>query len=330
MFDVSGTWNVPTTLGFLGRILLALIGGILSFAEIAQCEERGDHELHGEMHGKPIKIVTTARVAGAVDSIQWNGLEMIDSFDHGRQMQSAASFDCTDPGPFWAERFNPTEAGSRSDGVGKSSTSMLIEFEGTSTWLRSRTRMAFWTPPGEDSFGRQALNRTALSNHWLSKRIQIGCDATPDAIQVDVEFEMPEDESHRLAQFEVLTGYMPPSFDRFWRWDPDRMALTSLSDGPGEQPHPVALSNRDGTHAMGVWMASPSRKGADTPATTPVYEPIGYGRFRFREEQVVKWNCVTRVRSPDRIAKLNHSFRVYVVVGSLDNVAQTFRSLMGL
>jgi hypothetical protein len=278
-------------------------------------ESHGDHELKGVVHGKPLRIATTARVAGAIDSIQWNGMEMIDSFDHGRQLQSAASFDCGDDGPFWAERFNPTEAGSRSDGTGNTSTSALIEFEGTSSWLRSRTQLAFWTPPGELTFGRPALNQSSLSNHWLTKRIQIGCDTSPDAIQFDVEFEMPADESHRLAQFEVLTGYMPPIFERFWRWDATLSEFVELSDGPGEQPDPVAFSTRDREYTMGVWM----KKAAG-------YEPIGYGRFRFEQEQVVKWNCVTRLRSPDRITKLRHSFRVYVVTGTLNDIANTFRS----
>ena len=40
-----------------------------------------------------IVITTTPRVAGAVHSLTWNGKEFIDSFDHGRQMQSASSFD---------------------------------------------------------------------------------------------------------------------------------------------------------------------------------------------------------------------------------------------
>jgi hypothetical protein len=160
------------------------------------------------------------------------------------------------------------------------------------------------------------LNQSSLSNHWLTKRIQIGCDASPDAIQVDVEFEMPSDESHRLAQFEVLTGYMPPTFERFWRWNPDLRELVELSDGPGEQPYPVALSSRDGAYSMGVWMEKATG-----------YEPIGYGRFRFHEEHVVKWNCVTRLRSPQRITKLRHPFRVYVVVGTLKDVANTFGSI---
>src|SRR5215218_2997854 len=40
-----------------------------------------------------IVIITTARLAGAIHSVTWDGKEFIDSFDHGRQLQSASSFD---------------------------------------------------------------------------------------------------------------------------------------------------------------------------------------------------------------------------------------------
>lgn len=58
-----------------------------------------------------LTITTTSRLAGAVHSILWNGQEFIDSTDHGRQRQSACSFDSMSDDPFWAERYNPTEAG---------------------------------------------------------------------------------------------------------------------------------------------------------------------------------------------------------------------------
>ena len=45
-----------------------------------------------------IVIRTTDRLAGAIDSLTWNGQEFINSSDHGRQLQSAAFFaDTTGP-----------------------------------------------------------------------------------------------------------------------------------------------------------------------------------------------------------------------------------------
>src|SRR5438105_14854215 len=69
-------------------------------------------------------ITTTSRLAGAIHSLTWNGREFIDSFDHGRQLQSASNFDVG--GELTAETFNPTEAGSMRDGSGNGSSSRLL------------------------------------------------------------------------------------------------------------------------------------------------------------------------------------------------------------
>ena len=97
-----------------------------------------------------IVVTTTSRLAGAVHSLTWNGVEFIDSTDHGRQLQSACAFDCGKK-PFWAEAYNPTEAGSRKDHVGNTSSSRLIALSKTATTLTTKTQMAFWLNPGEVS-----------------------------------------------------------------------------------------------------------------------------------------------------------------------------------
>src|SRR5579872_3822919 len=81
---------------------------------------RGASGIRGRAGASDIVITTTERLAGAIHSLTWNGKEFIDSFDHGRQLQSAANFDCD--GAFFPETFNPTEAGSRADGTGQSSS----------------------------------------------------------------------------------------------------------------------------------------------------------------------------------------------------------------
>src|SRR4051812_35251879 len=78
----------------------------------------GEAVIRGKAGGSEIVVTTTDRLAGAVHSLTWDGVEFIDSHDHGRQLQSAAGFDGGKPG-FHAECFNPTEAGSRHDGTGK-------------------------------------------------------------------------------------------------------------------------------------------------------------------------------------------------------------------
>lgn len=278
----------------------------------------GNAVIRGKAGTSEIVITTTDRLAGAIHSLQWNDKEFIDSHDHGRQLQSAASFDCALGKDFWAERFNPTEAGSRADGTGGKSSSKLLSLSADGPELRSTTQMAFWLAPGEKSSGRAALNDKVLSEHLVSKHARIGYKKLAHVIEYEVTFTVPKGERHTYAQFEALTAYMPSEFAKFWKFSPGVGKLEELSDGPGEQECPVVIATKSGSHAMGVF--SP-----DQPS--PGYEKSGYGRFRFKAEKVVKWNCVFRVRNPNGIASGEHHFRLFVAVGALEDVRQALDSL---
>lgn len=277
----------------------------------------GDQTISINCDGSPLTITTTSRVAGAVHSLRWRNHEFIDSADHGRQLQSACSFDNMSDEPFWAERYNPTEAGSRDDGAGNSSTSRLLAIQRDDRELRTSTQMAFWLNPNEKSFGHSALNTRALSNHVLHKRIRLGAYDDPHVIQIDNTFVIDLNDKNRYAQFEVLTGYMPKEFSEFWRVSTASRELQRLDDGPGEQPDPVILSTKDGQFAMGA--ISP---GFSDWTTEP---SAGYGRFRFSTEEVVKWNVVYRYKEFPVISMSKASFRVLVAVGTLEQVHAVIR-----
>lgn len=302
-------------MGLLATMLLAGLTGLIGAephgGPTHQPRVSGTGTIRARAAASEIVIQTTDRLAGAIHSLTWNGKEFIDSFDHGRQLQSAASFDCGRQTEFWAECYNPTEAGSRADGRGERSSSRLLCYHAEGNGLRTTTQMAFWLAPGERSSGRLALNDTVLSRHLVSKRVRIGYKHLDHVIEYRVTFTVPTGEYHTYAQFEALTGYMPAEFERFWKFVPETGQLEPLDDGPGEQASPVVFSVDTGTHAMGVY--SPDQPSAG-------YEQAGYGRFRFQREQVVKWNCVFRVQSPEGIAAGDYSYRVFVAVGALADV----------
>ena len=54
----------------------------------------------------------------------------------------------------------------------------------------------------------------------------------------------------------------------------------------------------------------------------------GYGRFRFEEAKVVKWNVVFRLKNPHRIQPGAYSFRTFVVVGDLKGVRRDMVRLL--
>lgn len=277
----------------------------------------GDAVIRGKAGASDIVVTTTARLAGAVHSVTWGGREFIDSADHGRQLQSAAAFDCGKPN-FHAECYNPTEAGSRRDGAGAKSSSQLLELTAAKTVLETTTRMAFWLNPGEKSVGRPAKNDGPLSAYLVSKKVTVGVGEWPHAIDYRVTFTVPPGEAHTYAQFEALTGYMPPAFSEFFTLDVATGKLAALTDGPGEQAMPVVFSTKDGKHAMGVWSPDQPSRG---------YATAGYGRFRFAAEKVVKWNCVFRVREPKGIPAGDYSYRMIVAVGTKEDVAKTLTGL---
>jgi hypothetical protein len=116
-----------------------------------------------------------------------------------------------------------------------------------------------------------------------------------------------------MAQFEVLTAYMPRRFDTFYKYNSKTDHMEELSDGPGEQSLPVMLASNDGAHALGLY----------TPPTSRLISP-GYGRWRFKDEQVTKSNVVYRVENAEAGS---HSFVVYTVFGTFDDVRSSLAAL---
>jgi hypothetical protein len=277
----------------------------------------GDAVLRAKTPKGDIVITTTRRLAGAIHSLTFNGKEFIDSFDHGRQLQSASNFDVGQR--FVPEVFNPTEAGSMFDGAGPRSSSKLLWLRREGNELHTLTQMAFWLRPGEKSAGFPARNTTNLSNHLLTKRVRVGSLKWPNVIDYQVTFHVPPSEGHRYAQFEALTGYMPWEFAQFWKYQPKTKTLEPLDDGPGEQNLPIIFATKDGKHAMGIFSPDQPSKG---------YEAAGYGRFRFPTERVVKWNCVFRLRNEKGIPNGDYSYRMFVIVGDLASCRQTMAELM--
>ena len=277
----------------------------------------GNAVVRAPLGSSEIVISTTSRLAGAIDSLTWNGREFINSFDHGRQLQSASNLDFGSK--MTPESFNPTEAGSRLDGAGATSTSRLLHLIADGNRLQTTSRMAFWLAPGQKSGGiHLAKNSTTLSNHLLTKRVQIGWKDLRNVITYDVTFGLPINEEHRYAQFEVVTGYMPPEFEVFLKFNPDSGECEPLSDGPGEQRWPVVLATADGQFAMGIY--TPNRPGEN-------WRGPGYGRFRFPPAKVVKWNCVFRHRVAEGVSPGDYSFRTFVIVGTRDMVQSAMRRL---
>jgi hypothetical protein len=301
---------MKTKLSLLAALLLTPLSAL--HADVPA----GNSTIRGTAGSSEIVITMTTRLTGAIHSLTWNGREFIDSFDHGRQLQSASNLDCGTP--ISNETFNPTEAGSRSDGIGEKSSSRLLHRRVEPDAVQTLTQMAFWLAPGEKSGANPAKNTTVLSDHLLTKRVRIGYKTLPHVIAYDVVFSLPIGERHTHAVFEALTGYMPPAFEEFRQFNPKTGELEPLSDGPGEVPLPVVFTVPGGTHAIGIY--APPQPSPNTTGPT-------YGRFRFRAEKVVKWNCVFRVTDKNGIPPGEYAYRMFVIVGDVNTVRNSLRDL---
>lgn len=263
----------------------------------------GDAVIRAQAGKSELVIKTTSRLAGAIDSLTWDGREFIDSTDHGRQLQSASNLDAGSP--ISDETYNPTEAGSRADHVGPKSSSQLLWLKAAGNHLESQSKMAFWLQPGEKSGPNLAKNTTIVSEHVLTRKVVIGTTDLPQVVDYAVSFKLPAGEKHTQATFEALTGYMPVEFSTFRVYDPATKSAKPINPVAGEQPLPLIFSTESGSHAMGIYSPEPR---------------ASYGRFRFAEHHVVKWNCVFRVKNADGIPAGEFAYRMYVPVGTLEDV----------
>ncbi|MGH9808323.1 MAG: hypothetical protein ACRD9W_13880, partial [Terriglobia bacterium] len=100
--------------------------------------------IFGQFKGRTVMVTATHRSAGAIESLQWGGTEFIDANDHGRDLQSAVSFDGL------TECDNPTEAGASRDGP-EASSSLLLKASASDNILRTQSQMAYWLRPGQRS-----------------------------------------------------------------------------------------------------------------------------------------------------------------------------------
>lgn len=305
----GGSWWI-----FLPALILSACASAPEHSAVAS----GDTIIRAQAGSSEIVIKTTARTAGAIESLQWGGKEFLNNADHGRELQTCWNGNAGME-PIADETFNPTEAGSLDDNTGATSSSRLLEIRAHGNQLETFSQPAFWLSPTETSGGKPARNTTILTNDRLRKRVMIGYKNLPHVIDFQCTvFFAPEDHNTRCV-IEALTGYMPPEFDHFQVFDPKTGQLAPVDDGPGEQALPLVFSTADGKYAMGVF----SRE-AEMPRDA--YGPT-YGRWNLKAAfQVVKWNCVFRLQNPAGLAG-DFNCHVFVAIGSLEDVRTSLAAL---
>lgn len=253
--------------------------------------------ISGAFGSSTIVISASAGYGGAIYSLTWKGMEFINTWDLGRELQSASSFNRL------GEDCNPTEAGNSTVYGSVPSTLQSLNVVGGST-LKTTSLLQFWNPPQCNS-----------PRHSFSKVVKIGFAGIPNVIEHDVIYHVPT--SFTVATFEALTAYMTPSLSQFWGYDPATKALTPLplvsNSGVGVKAKgSIIFSTPDGKYALGVY----------SPGSSSGIAGPGYAGWSFslpgRGNSTNKWNCVYHLGSA--VPAGDYEFKCYSIVGSLADV----------
>jgi hypothetical protein len=299
-----------TTCRLFARGMLKICLLVLNIPPISALAATGDFAIEEPALGSTIQVETSARFAGSVSSLTFRGKQFVDTRDHGRELQSASSFDG------FGECFNPTEAGSFADGDKQTTTSKLLAARAGPNWVETQTDMAFWLPPGYDykhqcgisPTATHAVNKSLTGGHILNKRIELAAAGESNVISDYVTYTVPE--AHDSGTFEAATIYTPVDFSERYVLNVDTGDV-KVTTVVGEQGSPVILATPDGKYAVGLFSPFLPQAGH------------GYGTSSFPNTN--KINCVFRERSITAGQKL--SYLCEFVVGTLEEVKATIIKL---
>ncbi|KAA0125318.1 hypothetical protein CIW48_03000 [Methylobacterium sp. P1-11] len=309
---------------FRARSRAARLGGLVA-AFLAASAWAGDAPAPGPVWPEPdgtlilarpfgrseISLRLSRRVAGAVDTLTWDGVTFLADTEPGDALQARAEVG-TGTGCRRA-----SEAGTPQDATGEPAARRLRTLRAGRSWAETETRMA-WDgpsdpadePPSDCPTGAAA---TAVPAVILHKRIALGLPGLGNAVEVQTRFDLAEPAA--ALRLEPLAATVPAEFSTAWRFDPASGAIAPLDPGPGARPDPVILATPEGSHALAVWAPGP-----------PEQEPAGPrpGFAVEAEPGASRLSCRFRVANA---AAGSHDFACYALVGALADVRAALRSL---
>lgn len=310
-----------------------------------------------DRRGNTMTIRTCGDLDGsAVCSFKLNGVEYVDTADHGREMQSAVSFREVN-GLIPTEQNNPTEAGSMCDGKNynlSSSVKQAIRVTQPNGIIRTTTTMAYWHPRPADPTIIEPSNvsasvicktdgtRKTVSNWVIDKALELVDGTFAPYLQYDVTMRSINPEpAHPIGQFEFFTIYSPLSMNSVFTtaetFDVTKKSISSLgtskpyqpcdkgygggkslcpNGGPPVTTSPIIYSNASGSVAQGIY----SRDVMLAP--NPLNQNQGFaGWFNTDGTYTHKMNVVRTFNNiPAGSTEPRYSSRISFVVGTLSQV----------
>ncbi|XP_062590330.1 uncharacterized protein LOC134251922 [Saccostrea cucullata] len=272
-------------------------------------------------HG--VYIGASARMGGAIDSLTWNNRELVNSFDHGRELQMACNSNT------YAECYNPTEAGGRDDSHSEHTKTSIQWVRAHGNILESEVHPAFWLRPGDHETqqltihgctrGSPALNHQMTYRYPFHKKVTIGTHGIDNCIEYISNFTIGGDwpADLKFIQMEAPAGYMAGDFNQIYYFNPKTVTMEIQKT----DNHPVVLSTHDNQYAVGVY-TSPDQD-SDIP--------VKYGAHVFQigtfDNNTGKWNVVFRKYRTHGNQPVQYVYKTYICVGSLGMVSNCLHKI---
>ena len=284
----------------------------------------GDATISGNSGGFPLTIKTTDRLAGAIDSLTWNGKEFVNSYDHGRQLQYMWQKDGL------GECYNPTEAGTYLDDVGPNSTSILnyINKPNVNT-LVTGNFPGYWARPATPSFfctgATTAVNTELATPDYFAKQVQIGHGNLANVVKLNASINVTKPFDRLFV--ETPASFLDSSLTRMWRYNPKTSNLVeqfeeakykaSIFSYRRIETTPPILSTPDGKYAVGAWATGASKNRHIT------YSLLKYPNTDPKQAS----NIISISNNEDFVPVGQLNYESFLIVGTLDSVKASMNAL---
>ena len=281
-----------------------------------------------------VTVKSNPAAGGTVWSWVWNGIEFINTWDFGREMQSALF-----PGD--PKGSNPTEAGDafsrRPDRIG----SPVDSLSNRGNTQRSRAIPLEFNP---QKFGGAPGEPIVWKDIRMGKDLTLNFNNLGPVAHYSTYLKIPS--SLPKAQVEIPAVYLRGIFNVYWTYDAAKQTLTPVSDqvpdGCATKP-PKGFSYQkfdfggvivsDGTdqstaHAFGIYGVNRSQGGSvnyftlwNITKATECKFPPGTGPGDFSNSKLAA------VYGPDTVPSGENTYHTWVMTGTVKNVTSYMRSL---
>jgi alpha-tubulin suppressor-like RCC1 family protein len=243
---------------FLNRFVTmaaTILALLFCAAAPTHAQVNGDSTVSGTVLGDPLTIKTSNAFAGAIVSMRWRNKEFVNSWDHGREIQTAFSaynrFEC----------YNAYEAGSLYDD--KSSSSVLLSLQANGNILETNTQMCWYTHSHEATPGDHCGDPAnwlpcpqyngPLSDYLIHKKVTIGYGGMTNVIEYLTDLWIPEQGMVKKGELQTVVAVMPYEFANIWSYDLVSKTNRKIRALGGEDDSVKILATSDGAYAMGFY-----------------------------------------------------------------------------